>query len=39
MVVMLDLWQKILIATIQANFVLIISEAGIRTQIDLTCCY
>jgi len=30
---------KILITIIQVNFVLIPSEAGIRTQIDLNCFY
>ena len=39
MAVMVSLWQKILIATIQVNFVLIPSEAEMRTQIDLNYCY
>ena len=39
MAVMVNLGQKFLITTIQVNFVLIPSEAGIRTQIDLNCCY
>ena len=30
---------KFLITTIQVNFVLIPSEAGITTQIGLNCCY
>jgi len=28
-----------LVTTIQVNFVVIFSEAGMRTQIDLNCCY
>ena len=39
MAVMVGLWQKILVTTIQVYFVLIPSEAGMRTQIDLNCCY
>jgi len=35
----MDVMQKFLMATIQVNFVLIPSEAEIRTQIDLNCCY
>ena len=38
MAVMVGLWQKFLITTIQVNFVLIPSKAGMRTQIDLNCC-
>ena len=37
---MVSLWQKKnLMTIIQVNFVLIPSEAGMRTQIDLNCCY
>ena len=37
---MADLCQKFLITTtIQVNFVPIPGEVGIRTQIDLNCCY
>jgi len=35
MAVMIDLWQKILMTTIQVNFVLIPSEAGMATQSNL----
>ena len=35
MAVMIDPWQKILMTTIQVNFVLIPSEAGMRTQSNL----
>jgi len=39
MAVMVSLWQKLLITTIQVNFALILSEAGMTTQIGLNCCY
>ena len=39
MAVMVVLWQKILIKTIQVNFVLIPSEVGMRTQNELNCFY
>ena len=39
MAVIVGLWQTFLIATIQVNVVLIPSETGIRTQIDLNYCY
>ena len=39
MAVMVGLWKKILITTVQVNSMLIPSEAGMRIQIDLNCCY
>jgi len=34
---LMSMAKKILITTIQVNFVLILSEAGMRIQIDLNC--
>ena len=39
MAVMVSLWQKFLLTRIRVNFVLILSEVGMRIQIDLHCFY